>query len=69
MYLNGKLEDDVYMHQPEGFLEKGKETLVCKLNKGVYGLKQSGPIWHHTLKREMEGLGFMAGDADKTIYF
>ena len=41
-YLNGKLEDDVYMDQPDGFIEEGKEASVCKLNKGLYGLKQSG---------------------------
>ena len=41
-YFNGKLEDDVYMHQPDGFIEEGKEALVCKLNKGLYRLKQSG---------------------------
>ena len=45
-YLNGKLNDDVYMRQPEGFISEGQEHLVCKLNKGIYGLKQSGCIWH-----------------------
>ena len=40
VYLNGKIEDNVYMHQPEGLIEWGKEDLVCKLNKGVYRLKQ-----------------------------
>ena len=41
-YLNGILEENVYMHQPEGFVEPRKEGLICKLKKGVYGLKQSG---------------------------
>ena len=41
-YLNGKLDKDVYMQQPEGFVQPGREGLVCKLLKGVYGLKQSG---------------------------
>ena len=68
-YLNGILEDDVYMKQPEGFVEKGKEHLVCKLKKGIYGLKQSGRVWHETLRREMEKLGFKPGDADTTIFF
>ena len=45
-YLNGKLEDDVYMWQPEGFIADGQQHLVCKLNKGIYGLRQSGHIWH-----------------------
>ena len=38
------------MQQPEGFVEPGKEGLFCKLKKGVYGLKQSGRVWHQTLK-------------------
>ena len=49
-YLNGKREDDVYMHQPEGFIEEGKENMVCKLSKGVYRLRQSGQVWHQMLR-------------------
>ena len=57
------------MRQPEGFIEEGKENLVCKLIKGVYGLKQSGRIWHQTLRRELEKLGFRAGSTDHTVFF
>ena len=35
-YLNGILDDDVYMHQPKGFIKQGEEHLICKLNKGIY---------------------------------
>ena len=38
-FLNGKLEEEIYVSQPEGFVEKGKENLVCKLNRSLYGLK------------------------------
>jgi len=38
--LNGMIEDEVYMQQPKGFECQGKEELVCKLNKSIYGLKQ-----------------------------
>ena len=45
-YLNGWLDDDdIYMHQPDGFIIEGKEDLICKLNKSMYGLKQSGRVW------------------------
>ena len=37
-FLNGTLTEEVYMKQPEGFVEEGKENLVCKLKKSIYGL-------------------------------
>ena len=40
-FLNGDLDEDVYMEQPTSFAEVGKEDLVCKLNKSIYGYRPS----------------------------
>ena len=55
--------------QPEGFNIPGKEHMVCKLNKGVYGLKQSGRLWNNLLKSELEQIGFTSSEADHTVFF
>ena len=39
VFLHGELEEEIYMLQPEGLTKKGKENLVCRLNKTLYGLK------------------------------
>lgn len=67
-YLNGKLEETIYMRQPEGFVEKGKERLVCLLKKGLYGLKQAGRCWNHTIDPALRALGLTPLDKDNCVY-
>ena len=45
-FFHGDLHDEIYMQQPEGFVEKGKEKLICKLKKSLYGLKQAPREWY-----------------------
>ena len=44
-FLNGELDEEIFMKQPEGFAVKGQEHLVCRLNRSIYGLKQSPRCW------------------------
>ena len=71
-YLNGELESDhnVYMRQPEGFQQYGPngEWLVCRLIKGLYGLKQSGRLWYHKLEETLKTMGFSQIRSDPSIY-
>ena len=67
-FLNGTLEEEVYMKQPEGFATKGKEHLVCKLKKSIYGLKQSPRCWNVELDDHLCDIGFTQSTSDPCIY-
>ena len=47
-FLHGELEEQLYMHQSEGFAVEGKENHVCLLKKSLYGPKQSLRQWYKT---------------------
>ena len=67
-FLNADLEEEIYMQQPEGYVEAGKEHLVCKLNKSLYGLKQAPRAWYFKLHAELVRLGFTRLEADHSLY-
>ena len=45
-FLYGELEEKIYMKQPEGYIQEGKENKVCLLNKSFFGLTQSPKQWY-----------------------
>ena len=53
-FLNSMLEEEVLMKQTEGFEVEGKEHLICKLNKSIYGLKQSPQCWNVALDNQLK---------------
>jgi len=65
-YLNGKLDEEVYMKQPPGFDDSiGR---VCKLILSIYGLKQAGRNWNIELDTAFKSLGFIRLIADQCVY-
>ena len=67
-FLNGSLDCEIYMSQPEGFVEPDKPSHVCKLKKSIYGLKQSVRCWNTTLDEYLKSVGYRKSDADGCIY-
>lgn len=67
-YLHGRLQEDIYMEQPRGFVQPGKEKLVCKLERSLYGLKQAAKVWNETINGILKELGFQQSHADPCLY-
>ena len=67
-FLNGELEEEIFMKQPQQFEEKGKESLVCKLKRSIYGLKQSSRCWNEALDKHLKKMGFRQSNNDPCIY-
>jgi hypothetical protein len=68
-YLNGSISEEIYMRQPDGYAEPGKEHLVCRLHKSLYGLKQSGRCWNQKLVEFLKSKGFIQLKSDSSIFF
>ena len=68
-FLHGELEEEIYMLQPEGFAETGKENLVCRLNKSLYGLKQALRCWYMRFDSFIISLGYNRLSSDHCTYY
>ena len=64
VFLNGDLEEEVYMKQPEGFYSREGEHLVCKLKKSIYGLKQASHQWYYKFHGVITSFGFVENSMD-----
>jgi hypothetical protein len=67
-FLNGELEEEIYMEQPQGFVHQGGEHLVCKIHKSLYGLKQSPRAWNQKLDTFFKSVEFMKSEANPSVY-
>src|SRR6266540_394836 len=68
-FLNGELEEEIYMEQPYGFVVKGEERKVCKLLNSLYGLKQAPKQWHEKFDRTLTSASFVINEADRCVYY
>ena len=68
-FLNGKLEEEVFVEQPPGFEDCKHSDYVYKLDKALYGLKQAPRAWYETLAQFLLSSGFSRGTIDKTLFY
>lgn len=67
-FLNGDLEEEVYVMQPDGFIISGKEKMVYKLRKALYGLKQAPRAWYNKINSYFQQHGFERSRNEPTLY-
>ena len=67
-FLNGDLQEEVYMKKPKGFSSSNGENLVCKLKKSIDGLKQASRQWYLKFHSMISSFGFEKNIMDQCIY-
>ena len=67
-FFNGKLTEDVFMSQPEGFTDPKYPNGVCKLHKSIYGLKQASRSWNLCFDEKIKEFGFMRSEDEPCVY-
>lgn len=67
-FLNGVISEKIYVHQPPGFIRKGSEDFVCKLNKALYGLLQAPRAWYECIDLYLREAGWTRCHSDPKLY-
>ena len=68
-FLNGVIEEEVYIEQPQGFEVEDRHTHVCKLKKALYGLKQAPRDWYGRIDIFLTSLDFTKSKFDPNLYY
>jgi hypothetical protein len=68
-FLNGYVEEEVYVEKPEGFEVGSRETHVCRLRRALYGLEQAPRAWYLRIDSYLREMGFQWSEADPNLYF
>jgi hypothetical protein len=69
VFLNGVIEEEVYIEQPQGFEVEYRKTNVCRLKKDLYVLKQAPRAWYGIIDSFLTSLGFTKSKNDSNLYF
>ncbi|KAL0281809.1 UNVERIFIED_CONTAM: hypothetical protein Sradi_7284800 [Sesamum radiatum] len=67
-FLNGFIDEEIFMDQPEGFTAVGEEQKICHLQRSIYGLKQASGSWNTHFDEVIRGYDFIKNDCDPCIY-
>jgi hypothetical protein len=67
-FLNGELQEEVYVMQPPGFIIAGQENKVLRLSKALYGLRQAPRAWYAKLDAVLIALGFHRSESEHAVY-
>ena len=67
-FLNGDIDETIYMVQPENFVLGDPKNMVCKLRKSIYGLKQASRQWYHKFHQVILSFGFEMNTVDDCVY-
>ena len=68
-FLNGVIEEEVYIEQPQGFEMDNNKTNVCRLKKDLYGLKKAPIAWYGRIDGFLMSLGFTKSKEDSNLYY
>ena len=67
-FLQGDLEEEIYMRQPGGYIDKDRSNHVCKLKKSIYELKQAARCWNFAVDSYLNSNGYKNSGADPCLY-
>ena len=68
-FLNGIIQEEIYVEQPQGFEIHGREHHVCRMKKALYGLKQAPRAWYSRIDSYLQQMGFQKSEAYPNLYF
>ena len=68
-FLHGNVTDEVYMEQPLGFVYQGESSLVCRLRRSLYGLKQFSRVWFGRFSSVVQEFGMTWSTSDHSVFY